>query len=386
MQFPGKHSTTGNSIFTVMSVLAAENNAINLSQGFPDFPIDSQLARFLYDGAIQNYNQYAPMSGLPLLRQAISTDFQIRYAIDADPAHEITITPGATYGIHVALASVLQKGDEVIVLEPAYDSYIPAIEANGAKSICVPLESPDFHVDWSRVRKAITSRTKAIIINSPHNPTGTIWQRSDWEELAAAIRDTRIVIVSDEVYEQVVFDHMEHISVLHHQELRERSFAVFSFGKVFNNTGWKVGYVIAPPSYTDAFRHIHQYIGFSVNTPSQYSIGTYLNMPEKPDVSALLQEKRDWFLSHLAQLPFTIHQKSSGSYFQLVGYNGISELSDTEFAIWLTKEIGVAAIPVSPFYKARKDDKLVRFCFAKSEDTLREAIRRLSILAVITHR
>lgn len=315
MQFSLKHSVTGDSIFTVMSVLAAEFNAINLSQGFPDFPIDQRLAEFLHEGVSKNYNQYAPMSGLPMLRQAISEDFLSRYAISLDPEHEITITPGATYGIHVALASILQQGDEVIVLEPAYDSYIPAIEMNGGKAVSVHLNAPDFQVDWARVRQAITSRTKAIIINSPHNPTGVIWSQSDWENLAAAIRDTRIVVVSDEVYDQVVFDQKEHISVLHHSELRDRSFAIFSFGKVFNNTGWKVGYVVAPPSFTSAFRRIHQYIGFSVNTPSQYAIATYSTMPGRPIVSVLMQEKRDCFLDQLAQLPFTIHQKAAGSYF-----------------------------------------------------------------------
>ncbi len=386
MQFPLKHSVTGDSIFTVMSVLAAEYKAINLSQGFPDFPIDQRLAEFLHEGVSKNYNQYAPMSGLPMLRQAISEDFLSRYAISLDPEHEITITPGATYGIHVALASILQQGDEAIVLEPAYDSYIPAIEMNGGKAVCVHLNAPDFQVDWARVRQAITSRTKAIIINSPHNPTGVIWSQSDWENLAAAIRDTRIVVVSDEVYDQVVFDQKEHISVLHHSELRDRSFAIFSFGKVFNNTGWKVGYVVAPPSFTSAFRRIHQYIGFSVNTPSQYAIATYSTMPGRPIVSALMQEKRDCFLDQLAQLPFTIHQKAAGSYFQLAGYSAISELPDIEFAYWLTKEFGVAAIPVSPFYKTRKDDKLIRFCFAKKEDTLHEAIKRLSALTVLAHK
>lgn len=378
MNLTPKHSITGTTIFTVMSALAAKHNAINLSQGFPDFAIDEVLAALLKEATEQHYNQYAPMAGLPLLRQAIAEDLRNRYGISIDTETEATITPGATYGIYTAFAAILQKGDEAIVLEPAYDSYIPNIEMNGAVAVCVPLQAPDFTVDWQRVKKAITPKTKAIIINTPHNPTGAIWQRHDWDELANLLRGTGIILISDEVYEQIIFDGAKHISVLQHEELRQRSFAVFSFGKVFNNTGWKLGYVIAPPALTNAFRQVHQYLSFSVNTPAQYATAKYLSLPSKPDVCAMMQKKRDYFLSLIEPLPFTIHQRAKGSYFQIVSYEQISGLPDIAFAEWLTKTYGVATIPVSPFYKSAQDDKLIRFCFAKKEETLKMAADRLS--------
>jgi methionine aminotransferase len=377
MQIPFKHSSTGTTIFTVMSALATEHQAINLSQGFPDFPLDEKLAALLHEAASGNFNQYAPMMGLPMLRQAIAQDFLKRYSVVVDADTEITITPGATYGIYTAFTSFLQKGDEVIVLEPAYDSYIPNIEMNGAKAVCVSLVAPDFHVDWQAVKDAVTSKTKAIIINTPHNPTGAVWNKNDWDKLAAIVRNTDMLVVSDEVYEQLIFDGHQHYSVLQHEELRQRSFAIFSFGKVFNNTGWKMGYVIAPPHLTNAFRHIHQYLAFSVNSPAQYAIAQYLNQPTLPNIGALMQGKRDYFLSLLKELPFTIHQPALGSYFQLAGYEKISAMPDLEFAKWLTKEYKVATVPISPFYQNKKDDRLIRFCFAKKESTLEEAVKRL---------
>lgn len=377
---PGGVTTT---IFTVMSALASEYNAINLSQGFPDFPIDEKLSVLLFEAARGNFNQYAPMAGLPLLRQAIAGDFKTRYFLDIDADTEITITPGATYGIYTAFSSFLQKGDEVIVLEPAYDSYIPNIEMNGAKAVCVPLTTPAFSVNWDKVKDAITPNTRGIIINTPHNPAGSVWTREDWDRLAALVRNTNIIVISDEVYEQLIFDGQKHYSVLEHPELRERSFAVFSFGKVFNNTGWKIGYVIASPAFTSAFRKIHQYIAFSINTPAQYAIAQYLGIGTLPDVGKLMHQKRDCFLELIKDLPFTIHQRTSGSYFQVAGYEQISDLPDLEFAKWLTKEYGVATIPLSPFYSDKKDDKLVRFCFAKKESTLEEAVKRLQGLAVM---
>lgn len=380
MHIPHKHSTTGTTIFTTMSALAAEHHAVNLSQGFPDFPIDPQLAGFLQEAALGNYNQYAPMTGLPLLREAIANDFIKRYGIDINPDTEITITPGATYGIYTAFTSFLQKGDEVIVLEPAYDSYIPNIEMMGAKPVPIALSYPDFNVDWQKVKQAITPRTKAIIINTPHNPTGSVWNQEDWNVLAELVRGTEIIILSDEVYEQLVFDGHAHISVLHHEELKQRSFAIFSFGKVFNNTGWKTGYVIAPPALTNAFRHIHQYLCFSVNTPAQYAIAQYLRCEDLPDIRIVMQKKRDYFLELMKELPFTIRQKTSGSYFQLAGYENISDMKDVDFAKWLTKEYGVAIIPLSPFYSDKKDDRLIRFCFAKKEETLQAAMEKLAQL------
>lgn len=381
MQFIPRHSATGTTIFTVMSALAAEHNAINLSQGFPDFAVDEALSALLSEASAGNYNQYAPMAGLPMLRDAIALDLKKRYDVAVDPNEEITITPGATYGIYTAFASFLFPREDVIVLEPAYDSYIPNIEVNGARAVCVPLKAPGFEVDWQRVKDAITVRTRAIIINTPHNPTGAVWLKEDWDELANLTRDTEIQVISDEVYEQLVFDGRKHYSVLQHPELRQRSFAIFSFGKVFNNTGWKIGYVVAPPQQTRGFRHIHQFLAFSVNTPAQYAIAQYLSKPTLPDVGRLMQDKRDYFLSLLEGLPFTVHNKAGGSYFQTVGYQQISDLSDLEFAQWLTREHGVATIPITPFYRDKKrDDKLIRFCFSKKQETLDEAARRLSAL------
>lgn len=377
MIFPQKHSATGTTIFTVMSALAQQCNAINLSQGFPDYPIDEQLGKLLFEATQKGFNQYAPMPGLPQLRQAISNDFAKRYGVEINPDTEITITPGATYAIYTAFTSVLEAGDEVIVLEPAYDSYIPNIETNGAKVVPVPLSAPDFSVDWNKVKDAITRKTKVIIVNTPHNPTGAIWSREDWDTLADIVRDTNIIILSDEVYEQLVFDGKKHCSVLQHDELRKRSFVLYSFGKVFHNTGWKMGYCVAPSEFTIAFRRIHQFLCFSVNTPAQYALAQYLSLPQLPDVSGMMQQKRDLFLSLLKETPFTIHQPASGSYFQTVSYAQINDKQDMEFAQWLTKEHGVATIPISAFYSNKKDDKLIRFCFAKKEETLQQAIERL---------
>ncbi|MBC7553676.1 MAG: aminotransferase class I/II-fold pyridoxal phosphate-dependent enzyme [Taibaiella sp.] len=380
MIFPQKHSHTGTNIFSVMSGLAQQHNAINLSQGFPDFPIDAQLAEFLADGTRNGYNQYAPMAGLPMLRAAIADDIMARYGLSVDAEQEITVTPGATYGIYAAFTAVLQPGDEAILLEPAYDSYIPNIEMNGAKAVPVALTAPDYRVDWNKVKAAITPATKAIIVNTPHNPTGAAWNHEDWHTLAEILRDTNIVILSDEVYEQLVFDGGRHYSVLQYPELRAKAFVFFSFGKVFNNTGWKMGYCIAPPGFTDAFRRIHQFLSFTVNAPAQYALAQHLNSGTATQVRPLMEQKRDYFLSLLRHTPFTVYRPAAGSYFQLVGYGNISDMPDTEFAKWLTKEHGVATIPISAFYHNRKDDKIIRFCFAKKEETLALAAERLSKL------
>ena len=380
MNFPVKHSAVGTTIFTVMSALATQHNAINLSQGFPDFHIDPDLAKALGDAATNGFNQYAPMPGLPLLRQEIAANFKKGYNVDIDADTEITVTPGATYGIYTAFTSILTAGDEVIVLEPAYDSYIPNIEMNGAKAVPVSLSAPDFNVDWDKVKHAITARTKAIIINTPHNPTGAVWSKKDWDELAALVRDTNIIILSDEVYEQLVFDGLKHYSVLQHPELRQRSFALYSFGKVYNSTGWKMGYCIAPPAYTQAFRRIHQFVAFTVNTPAQYALAHILAHGNAEPVGAVMERKRNHFLSLIKDTPFTIYEPAHGSYFQVAGYERISNMPDMEFAEWLTKEYGVATIPVSAFYSNKKDDKLIRFCFAKKEETLNDAVDRLKKL------
>jgi len=377
---PLKHSATGTTIFTVMSALAQQYNAINLSQGFPDFHIDKELSGALGDAAREGFNQYAPMPGLPALRQAVAANFKSRYGLAIDADTEITITPGATYAIYTAFTAILQPGDEVIVLEPAYDSYIPNIEMNGAKAVTVPLSAPGFEVDWDKVKAALTPKTKAIIINTPHNPTGAIWAKEDWDQLADLVRDTKVLILSDEVYEQLVFDGQRHYSVLEHPELRERSFALYSFGKVYNNTGWKMGYCIAPAAFTQAFRRIHQFLCFTVNTPAQYALAHHLSSGNAAPVAPLMEHKRNYFLSLLHDTPFTIHAPARGSYFQVASYERISDLPDMEFAQWLTKEYGVATIPVSAFYRDKKDDKLIRFCFAKKEETLKEAVARLKKL------
>lgn len=379
MILPEKHSVKGTTIFTVMSALAAEHNAINLSQGFPDFPVDEKLGGFLGDAVQKGFNQYAPMPGLPMLREAIAADVQSRYKTTVD-VNDVTVTPGATYGIYTAFTSILQKGDEVIVLEPAYDSYIPNIETNGAIVVPVALTAPAFTVDWNKVKDVITDKTKAIIVNTPHNPTGAVWNKEDWDSLADVLRGTDIIVLSDEVYEQLVFDGKQHYSVLQHEELRQRSFAIYSFGKVYHNTGWKMGFIIAPPQLTAAFRSIHQYLCFSVNTPAQYALAQYLSQPVLPDVANMMQSKRDYFLNLLKDTPFTIHQPAGGSYFQTVGYGNISNLPDTEFAKWLTIEHGVATVPISVFYSNRQDDKIIRFCFAKKEETLKAAIDKLASL------
>ena len=374
---PQKHSATGTTIFTVMSAMAQEYNAINLSQGFPDFHIDEQLSSALGAASANGFNQYAPMPGLPALRQAVAANFKKRYNLDIDPDAEITITPGATYGIYTAFTSILTPGDEVIVLEPAYDSYIPNIEMNGAKVVPVSLSAPDFNVDWNKIKDAVTPRTRAIIINTPHNPTGAIWDKNDWDELAGIVRDTNIIILSDEVYEQLVFDGLKHYSVLEHPELRERSFALYSFGKVYNCTGWKMGYCIAPPAFTQAFRRIHQFIAFTVNTPAQYALTHILNNDTAEAINKVMQRKRDHFLSLMKDTAFTIHKPAGGSYFQVASYERISDMGDMEFSRWLTQKHGVATIPVSAFYSNKKDDKLIRFCFAKKEETLDAAVSRL---------
>jgi methionine aminotransferase len=378
ISLPSKHNAADTTIFTVMSTLAQQHSAINLSQGFPDFTIDPKLSQLLHEASEMGFNQYAPMAGLPVLRDAIKENFKTRYEINIDANSEITITPGATYAIYAAFSAILKAGDEVIVLEPAYDSYLPNIEMNGAKAVIVALEAPLFNVDWNKVKSAITNKTKAIIVNTPHNPTGSIWKKEDWQQLADLIRPTDIVVISDEVYEQLVYDGKLHYSVLQHPELRERSFAIYSFGKVFHNTGWKIGYCIAPSHFTAAFRRLHQFIGFSVNTPAQYALANYISQPNLQPVNIMLEQKRNYFLQLMRNTAFRMLAPSAGSYFQLASYDGISLQSDTQFAHWLTETHAVATIPVSAFYSDKKDDKLIRFCFAKKETTLLAAVERLS--------
>jgi methionine aminotransferase len=373
-----KYPSTGTTIFTVMSALANEHKAVNLSQGFPDFPIDAELGNLVAGAVAAGHNQYAPMAGLPALRQAIAAKIERFQFVSVDPDNEITITPGATYGIYTALATLLQAGDEVIVLEPAYDSYIPNIYMCGAVPVTVALSSDDFSVDWNAVRAAVSSRTRAIIINNPHNPCGSTWDEQDFDELSRLVEEHNLYVIADEVYEHLVFDGKQHLSVLRFPALRRRSVAVYSFGKAFHSTGWKIGYCVAAPEIMQAFRQLHQYLAFSVNTPMQYAVAQYLQTPERLLATAsMLQQKRDFFLEKMEATKFRYSRPAAGSYFQTLDYSAISDLPDREFAIWLTKEQGVATIPLSSFYRQPPDLKLVRFCFAKKEETILAAIEKL---------
>jgi methionine aminotransferase len=367
----------GTNIFTVMSGLANETKAINLGQGFPDFPMDSRLneavARAMRDG----HNQYAPMPGWLPLREAIAGKIHRLYDTAVDPSSEITITPGGTYAIYTAFTSFLQPGDEVMVFEPAYDSYVPNIEINGGKAVLVPLRVPGYGIDWEAFEKSLSPRTRAIIINSPHNPTGSVLTAEDMHRLTARLEGTDILIVSDEVYEHLIFDGIPHQSVLRHPELYRRSFACFSFGKVYNCTGWKMGYCVAPAHLTAEFRKVHQFNAFSCNTPMQAGLAEFLGERDAYlSLGGMMQEKRDLFIELMKDTRFTL-QASHGSYFICGTYERISDEADRDFAIRLTKEAGVATIPVSAFYQNGTDNRVLRFCFSKKRETLEAAVERL---------
>jgi methionine aminotransferase len=367
----------GTTIFTVMSSLAAELGAVNLGQGFPDFPMSEELISLVDQAMREGYNQYVHMNGLASLREVLAEKIAGLYGTQVDPTAQITITPGGTYAIYTALTTVLRPGDEVIVFEPAYDSYIPNIEINGAIPVRIDLRFPDYHIDWDEVRRRITPRTRMILLNSPHNPTGAVLRPEDIEQLRSVVKDTRIFIHSDEVYEHLIFDQIPHQSILRYPDLLERSFVSFSFGKVFHCTGWKLGYSVSPPALMQEFRKVHQFNCFSCHTPSQVGLARYLTDKESYlGLSAFVQQKRDYFGTLMAQTKFT-PLPSYGSYFQLYKYDRISDESDKDFAIRITKEYGVASIPVSVFYQEGKDDKVVRFCFCKKEETLEKAVERL---------
>ncbi|MCX6315942.1 MAG: methionine aminotransferase [Bacteroidetes bacterium] len=377
MTIQSKLPNAGTTIFTVMSALATEHHAVNLGQGFPDFPMNEELSGLVAAAMKNNFNQYSPMPGWMPLREAIAAKAHYLYGAEVDPAHEITITPGGTYAIYTALTAILQPGDEVIVFEPAYDSYIPNIEVNGARAITIPLVFPDYHIDWDAVKQAINPRTKAIIINSPHNPTGSVIGTSDIEELRKVTAGTNIFIISDEVYEHLIFDDIPHQSMLRYPDLLERSFVCFSFGKTYSCTGWKIGYCIAPAELTKEFRKIHQFNCFACNTPVQVGLAQFLeNKDAYLSLAAFIQEKRDYFKQLMQSTRFTL-QESFGSYFICGTYERISDEPDKDFAVRLTKEAGVATIPVSAFYQFGKDDKVVRFCFSKNKETLELAVERL---------
>lgn len=372
-----KLPNVGTTIFTVMSALATEYKAVNLGQGFPDFPMSKELTDLVNKAMNDGFNQYSPMPGWMPLREAIAEKVQYLYQTKLNPETVVTITPGGTYAIYSAFTTILQPGDEVIVFEPAYDSYIPNIEINGAKAVTINLVYPDYHIDWEAVRKAINPKTKAIIINSPHNPTGSVIGEMDIEELRKTVEGTNIFIISDEVYEHLIFDGIPHQSILRYPDLLQRSFVCFSFGKVYNCTGWKLGYCIAPPELTKEFRKVHQFNCFSCHTPTQVALAQFLKDKEAyQSLSGYMQGKRDYFTKLMQQTKFDMLE-SHGSYFICAKYNRICDENDKDFAIRLTKEAGVATIPVSAFYQSGKDDKVLRFCFSKKEETLEQAVEKL---------
>ncbi len=377
MKLVSKLPTVGTSIFTTMSALAQEHRAINLGQGFPDFPMSEELIDLVSKAMHDQFNQYAPMAGWLPLREAIAEKISFLYQRAVHPDTDITITPGGTYALYTAFTTILQPGDEVIVFEPAYDSYIPAIELNGAKAVRIALVHPDYHIDWNQVKAACTSRTRAILINTPHNPTGAVWSEQDIASLRSVVEGTDIIIISDEVYEHLIFDGYKHHSILRYPDLFSRSFVCFSFGKVYNCTGWKLGYAVAPSNLMQEFRKIHQFNCFSCHTPVQVALSTFLQQREPyVQLGPAMQERRDAFVSLLKDSRFDL-LPSHGSYFILATYDRISQESDTDFAIRLTREAGVTTIPVSAFYADRQDNKVLRFCFAKKQETLEAAAARL---------
>ncbi len=364
----------GTSVFAVMSQLSNEHNAINLSQGFPDFPISEQLIDLVSNNMKQGHNQYAPMPGLISLREMISEKTESLYSAYYNPETEITVTAGATQAIFSAIMAFVREGDEVIVFEPAYDSYVPAIRLAGGTPISIQLKLPDYHIDWEEVKKLVNQRTKMIIINSPHNPTGSILSNEDLLRLDKITRNTGILILSDEVYEHIIFDNFEHQSVCRYPTLAERSLVMCSFGKTFHATGWKTGYCLAPENLMNEFRKTHQFVVFCSNSPVQYALAEYLKNPSNYlGLGSFYQQKRDYFVDLIKKSRFKIIP-SSGTYFQLLDYSAISDEPEMEFACRLIKEHGVASVPVSAFYNNKPvNNQVLRFCFAKKDETLEKA-------------
>jgi methionine aminotransferase len=374
----------GTTIFTVMSALAAETGAVNLGQGFPDFDCDPALVDAVTRAMQAGHNQYPPMPGVPALRQAMADKMLALYGLACDPNTEITVTAGATQAILTAILAVVHPGDEVIVLEPCYDSYVPNIELAGGVAVRVPLTPGSFRPDFGAIAAAITPRTRAILINSPHNPSGQVWSQADMLQLQDLLASTDVLLISDEVYEHMVFDGEQHQSAARFQGLAARAFIISSFGKTYHVTGWKVGTVVAPAAMTAEFRKVHQFNVFTVNTPMQHALAAYMDNPAPYlELSAFYQRKRDLFREGLAGTRFTL-LPGQGTYFQCVGIGDLAvperDLPEGDFCQWLTREIGVAAIPLSAFYGNGFDQKVVRFCFAKKDDTLREALKRLARL------
>lgn len=379
-----KLPAVGTTIFTVMSALAAETGAVNLGQGFPDFDCDPRLVDAVAAAMRAGHNQYPPMPGVPALRQAVSDKVLSLYGRRYDPAGEITITAGATQAILTAILAVVRAGDEVIVLEPCYDSYVPNIELAGGVVVRVPLQPGSFRSDFDRIAQAITPRTRAILVNTPHNPSATIWRRDDWLRLQEILAPTDVLLISDEVYEHMVYAPERHWSAAQFDGLAARAFIVSSFGKTYHVTGWKVGTVCAPAPLTAEFRKVHQFNVFTVNTPVQHGLAAYMADPAPYlNLNGFYAAKRDLFRAGLAQTRFRL-LPSEGSYFQCVDISGLAvaerDLPEAEFCQWLTREVGVAAIPLSAFYGDGFDQKVIRFCYAKRDDTLRAAIERLARL------
>ena len=367
----------GTTIFTVMSALANEHNAINLSQGFPNFETSPELISLVNKYMKKEMNQYAPMQGILPLREAISEKMFDLYQAKYSPDTEINITAGGTQAIYTAITAVVQPGDEVIIFEPAYDCYAPAIELQGGIPIYIQLNAPDYHINWDEVKKLINQRTRMIMINTPHNPTGAVMSEADMKQLEKITNNTDIIILSDEVYEHIIFDGIPHQSVAKFPKLAERSFIIFSFGKTYHTTGWKMGYCLAPANLMTEFRKVHQFLVFCVNTPIQYAVAEYMKKKEEYlGLNKFYQDKRDYFINLIKDSKFK-YTPASGSYFQLLNYSTISKEKDTDYAIRLTKEIGVASVPISVFYHHPVDNKFLRFCFAKTNETLEQAAEKL---------
>ncbi|MBN8696500.1 MAG: methionine aminotransferase [Bacteroidetes bacterium] len=368
-----KLPNVGTTIFTVMSKLAADHQAINLSQGFPDFSCNPDLVDLVAKYMKAGNNQYAPMAGLLPLREMLSQKTEALYGAKYDPETEITITAGATQAIYTAITAVIREGDEVIVFEPAYDCYQPAIELNGGKTVYLQLKAPNYSIDWEEVKKVMNHRTKMIIVNTPHNPTGSIMTAADMTMLQKLTKDTDIVIISDEVYEHIIFDGHQHQSAARYPHLAERSFIISSFGKTYHTTGWKIGYCVAPQNLMNEFRKVHQFLVFSTNTPVQWALAEFLKQKEQYlDLGKFYQNKRDLFISLIKNSRFEL-TPAAGTYFQLLNFKNMSNEKDTDFAIRLTKEFKIASIPISVFYHEGVDEHVLRFCFAKKEETLEAA-------------
>ncbi|HEV8285524.1 MAG TPA: methionine aminotransferase [Chitinophagaceae bacterium] len=380
MHIHSKLPDVGTTIFTVMSALATQHNAVNLGQGFPDYPMSEDLVSLVTEAMKTGFNQYVPMQGYMPLREALAEKIEGLYKTSVRADTQITITPGGTYAIYTALTTVLQPGDEVIIFEPAYDSYIPNVEVNGAIPVLIDLKFPEYKIDWTEVKQKISPKTKMIMLNSPHNPTGSVLLEEDINELRSIVKGTNIFICSDEVYEHLIFDNIPHQSILRYLDLLERSFVCFSFGKVYHCTGWKLGYCVSSSDLMKEFRKVHQFNCFSCHTPSQVALSKFLlNKDSYLSLPSFMQQKRDYFITLMRNTKFNLLD-SKGSYFICASYDRISDESDKDFSIRITKEYGVTTIPVSVFYQAETDNKVVRFCFAKKNETLEAAVEKLALI------